>query len=193
MSIWGLLLSDSGLPTYHIKETSYILSQISWPSFSWGNFSPNTYLLIFHCQQHLGFLRDAQLRVSQVNGKVKVDENLVDALVAFSYLTNFLFFLLKDTLKFFVEVHTNTIDSILWKKIKTIYLMNWYYTLLIYYGPLWHIDGLVQERRNSIANALELRLFLTKPSILYHDKTLRLIWTNNRHRIPHPHGWAMRC
>ena len=28
-----------------------------------------------------------------------------------------------------------------------------------------HIDGLVQERRNPIANALELRLFCTNPSI----------------------------
>ena len=28
-----------------------------------------------------------------------------------------------------------------------------------------HIDGLMQERRNSIANALELRLSCTKPSI----------------------------
>ena len=28
-----------------------------------------------------------------------------------------------------------------------------------------HIDGLVQERRNSIANALELRLSCTNPSI----------------------------
>ena len=29
----------------------------------------------------------------------------------------------------------------------------------------WQFDGLVQERRNSIANALELRLSYTKPSI----------------------------
>ena len=29
-----------------------------------------------------------------------------------------------------------------------------------------HLDGLVQERRNSIANALELRLSYTNPSIL---------------------------
>ena len=29
-----------------------------------------------------------------------------------------------------------------------------------------HIDALVQERRNSIANALELRLSCAKPSIL---------------------------
>ena len=29
----------------------------------------------------------------------------------------------------------------------------------------FHIDGLVQERRNSIANALELRLSVTNPSI----------------------------
>ena len=28
-----------------------------------------------------------------------------------------------------------------------------------------HIDGLVQERRNSIANALELRLYCTNPSL----------------------------
>ena len=31
-----------------------------------------------------------------------------------------------------------------------------------------HIDGLVQERRNSSANALELRLSCTNPSILSH-------------------------
>ena len=31
----------------------------------------------------------------------------------------------------------------------------------------WYINGLVQERRHSIANALELRLSCTNPSILY--------------------------
>ena len=31
--------------------------------------------------------------------------------------------------------------------------------------PLSHVDGLVQERRNSIANALELRLSCTNPSM----------------------------
>ena len=30
---------------------------------------------------------------------------------------------------------------------------------------LWWFDGLVQERRNSIANAMELRLSCTNPSI----------------------------
>ena len=36
----------------------------------------------------------------------------------------------------------------------------------------WHIDGLVQERRNSIANALELRLSCTNPSMHrnFHNK-----------------------
>ena len=29
---------------------------------------------------------------------------------------------------------------------------------------IYHFDGLVQERRNSIANALELRLSCTNPS-----------------------------
>ena len=32
---------------------------------------------------------------------------------------------------------------------------------------IFHIDGLVQERRNSTANALELRLSCTNPSIWY--------------------------
>ena len=31
-----------------------------------------------------------------------------------------------------------------------------------------HVDGLVQERCNSIANALELHLFCTDPSIFLH-------------------------
>ena len=30
---------------------------------------------------------------------------------------------------------------------------------------IWYIDGLVQERRNSSALAMELRLSYTKPSI----------------------------
>ena len=33
-------------------------------------------------------------------------------------------------------------------------------------NELNHLDGLMQERRNSIANALELRLSYTNPSIL---------------------------
>ena len=33
------------------------------------------------------------------------------------------------------------------------------------YDTELHTNGLVQERRNSIANALELRLSCTKPSI----------------------------
>ena len=31
-------------------------------------------------------------------------------------------------------------------------------------GYQQHIDGLVQERRNSVANAQELRIFCTNPS-----------------------------
>ena len=37
--------------------------------------------------------------------------------------------------------------------------------VVVYISVLEHIDGLVQERRNSIAKALELRLSCTKPSI----------------------------
>ena len=44
-------------------------------------------------------------------------------------------------------------------------------------SKIWppHFDGLVQERRDSIANALELRLSCTKPSI-YHQYPRELLW-----------------
>ena len=38
-----------------------------------------------------------------------------------------------------------------------------------------HIDGLVQERLNSIANSLELHLFCTNPSILWTNDTNRQV------------------
>ena len=40
-------------------------------------------------------------------------------------------------------------------------------TILIQLGA--HFDGLVHERRNSIANTLELRFSCTNPSICYHE------------------------
>ena len=39
-------------------------------------------------------------------------------------------------------------------------------------GEKAHIDGLVQERRNSSALAMELRLFRTNPSIFYGGRAL---------------------
>ena len=36
---------------------------------------------------------------------------------------------------------------------------------IVYYNMILHIDGLVQEKRNSIADALELHLSCTNPSI----------------------------
>ena len=39
--------------------------------------------------------------------------------------------------------------------------------ILMPFGYGWHIDGLVNERGNSIANTLELRLSCTHPSIYY--------------------------
>ena len=41
---------------------------------------------------------------------------------------------------------------------------------------MWNIDGLVQERCNSIANALELRLSCTNPSIQYSIRNDKM-WT----------------
>ena len=43
-------------------------------------------------------------------------------------------------------------------------------------GVKLYVDGLAQERRNSIANALELRLYCTSPliyDILYIEQTIR--------------------
>ena len=45
-----------------------------------------------------------------------------------------------------------------------------------------NIDGLVQERRNSIANALELRLSCTNPSIWY-DNTSSINYITVRARV----------
>ena len=61
-----------------------------------------------------------------------------------------------------------------------------------------HIDGLVQERRTSIANAYELRLPCTKPSIYSTtywnaEVTLGLPLTNERRPYkvtPSLIGWA---
>ena len=52
----------------------------------------------------------------------------------------------------------------------------------------WHIGGLVQERCNSIANALELHLSCTNPSI--HGQTSKWIWICQRlkHRQKHSEG-----
>ena len=43
-----------------------------------------------------------------------------------------------------------------------------------------YVDGLVQERRKSIASAVELRLSCTNPSIFSFGKTPPLYW-NTRH------------
>ena len=43
--------------------------------------------------------------------------------------------------------------------------MALYIIFVVTLGTVHHFDGLVQERRNSIANALELRLSCTNPSI----------------------------
>ena len=45
-------------------------------------------------------------------------------------------------------------------------LLSITYTRLVVWD---NIDGLVQERRNSIANALELRLCCSNPSICRHQ------------------------
>ena len=42
---------------------------------------------------------------------------------------------------------------------------------------IWYIDGLVQERRNSIANAMELRLSCIDPSIWSKPKQCSVMWS----------------
>ena len=57
-------------------------------------------------------------------------------------------------------------------------------------------DGLVQERRNSIVNALELRLSCTnlsiKPFVIDREHISDYEFTIGN-PIPHPHGWAIDC
>ena len=45
-----------------------------------------------------------------------------------------------------------------------------------------HVDGLVQERRNSIANALELRLSCTNPSIYSNNEYVFNVGCSYVHR-----------
>ena len=49
-------------------------------------------------------------------------------------------------------------------------LLSWEDATLVEYGVRGYIDGFVQERRNSIANALELRLSCTNLSICLVDR-----------------------
>ena len=71
--------------------------------------------------------------------------------------------------------------------------LKWPYFILKPYNILYmgtsspHIDGLVQERCNSIGNALELRLSCTNQSIWSHEPTLVLeavgIWRDGEYDI----------
>ena len=65
----------------------------------------------------------------------------------------------KCWIKFKQGFRLNTHNS--WTK--TIWISVVSHTVLIFYLP--HIDGLMQKRRNSSANALELRLSCTNPSL----------------------------
>ena len=79
------------------------------------------------------------------------------------------------------------------KQIKTMVYISW--------GILHtFIDGLVQERRNSIANALELRLSCINPLIRCickvqpHYNTFKYVYnTKNRYPRAHPRGWCRQC
>ena len=66
----------------------------------------------------------------------------------------------------------NVISLFDWRKTMLVLLMAWHDTapghllseVHLHVLCIYHFDGLVQERRNSIANALELRLSCTNPS-----------------------------
>ena len=57
--------------------------------------------------------------------------------------------------------------------------------ILIDASSCYHFDGLVQERRNSSANALELRLFCTKPSIQSYPESIIDTIVATQFRPPH--------
>ena len=55
-------------------------------------------------------------------------------------------------------------------------LTSWFPHKMSVLRKAFYIDGLVQERRNSIANALELRLSYTHPSIWWHHHAFQLFY-----------------
>ena len=53
---------------------------------------------------------------------------------------------------------------------------------ILIYWAIQHIDWLVQERHNSIAKALEVRLFCTNPSISKDNSSQALIYQAYKER-----------
>ena len=79
------------------------------------------------------------------------------------------------------------------KQIKTMVYISW--EILHTY-----IDGLVQDRRNSIANALDFRLSCIRPSIWcickvqpHYNTFINVYNTKNRYPWAHPRGLCIQC
>ena len=62
-----------------------------------------------------------------------------------------------------IKLDNDNLDNM--KMVKQAVYPNWLKLLWTNFEYETYIDGLVQERHNSIANALELRLSCTNPSI----------------------------
>ena len=71
------------------------------------------------------------------------------------------------------DVHISVLNGALWDMEEVhcaiyeigLLVVNRYYHVIDIFFSFLHTDGSVQERRNSIADALELRLSCTNPSI----------------------------
>ena len=72
---------------------------------------------------------------------------------------NWIYYLVKWTMKFFINFDDNTFITVMVDKT----IFESYCMVLL--AQRHYIDRFVQERHTSIANALELRLFCTNPSI----------------------------
>ena len=71
-------------------------------------------------------------------------------------------------------------------KKKFFFSNHYFFTLEICLNRAVYIDGLVQERRNSIANTLELRLSCTNPSIQRKkERESKSLWPGDTH-LPEP-------
>ena len=80
------------------------------------------------------------------------------------------------------------------------YLLHAIYSIIFIdtFFAFLHIDGLVQERRNPIANALELRLSCTNPSISYFSQRMLICciwlkWDNSHPLHDSKIVWLPRC
>ena len=106
------------------------------------------------------YLNQCGLPISDILWPLPESNFTVNAWITF-YLFILFFYFLLFFLNAWITILNNKFENFSFKIIVTFPRDQWVYTL----KPEQNSDELMQERRNSVANALELRLFCMNPSV----------------------------